>query len=136
MRPTSGESFRVSGMGGGEHGGSHCDALLRPAVMHIIRRQEPKARMMVLGVVPGEEEVAVGSRVLDRAEPLRERRPVLQRLELRFREWVVVGYVRSRVGLGHTQVGESRRRTAGDPVCQGARLALRRHVRGLSTYSG
>src|SRR5437879_13803475 len=34
--------------------------------------------MMVLGVVPREEDVAVGPRVLDRAEALRGRRPVLE----------------------------------------------------------
>jgi len=36
---------------------------------------------MVLGVVPGKEDVAVGAGILDRAEARRECRPVLQRLE-------------------------------------------------------
>jgi hypothetical protein len=45
----------------------------------------------VLGVEPREEDVAVSPRVLDRAEPLGERRPILERLELRLRERVVVG---------------------------------------------
>ena len=34
-------------------------------------RQQPKTAVMVLGVVPGEEDVAVGPDVLDRAEPVR-----------------------------------------------------------------
>src|SRR5712692_5354290 len=58
--------------------------------MHVGGRQQAKTAVMVLGVVPREEDVAVGPGVLDRAEPVRERRSVLQRLELRFGERVVV----------------------------------------------
>jgi hypothetical protein len=46
----SGESFRVSGMGGGEHTGSGCNALLGQIVVHISGRQQAKPRVMVLGV--------------------------------------------------------------------------------------
>jgi hypothetical protein len=67
--------------------------LLGQDVMHVGRRQQAKARMMVLGVVPGEEDVTVTADVLDGAKPFRERRPVVQRLELRFGEWIVVGDV-------------------------------------------
>ena len=68
---------------------------------------------MVLGVVPGEEDVAVGAGVLDRAEARREVRPVLQRLELRLGERVVVGDVRPAVGLGDAQVGQQQRHGLG-----------------------
>jgi hypothetical protein len=50
--------------------------LLDQAVMHVGGRQQAKAGMMVLGVVPGEEDVAVGAGFLDGAEPFRERRPL------------------------------------------------------------
>ena len=58
--------------------------------MHVGGRQQTEADVMVLGVVPGEEDVAVGPGILDRPEPPRERRAVLQRLELGFGERVVV----------------------------------------------
>ena len=80
------ESFRVRRIGRREHGRPRGNALLCQAVMHIGRRQEAESRMMVLGVVPGEEEVAVSPGILDRAEPLREGRPILQRLEIKVRE--------------------------------------------------
>jgi hypothetical protein len=67
--------------------------------MHVVGRQQSKTAVMVLGVVPREKDVAVGPDVLDRAEPLWEGGPVLQRLELRFGEWVVVGDVKTAMGL-------------------------------------
>jgi hypothetical protein len=85
------------------------DPLLGQAVMHVGGRQQPKTAVMVLDVVPGEEDVAVGADVLDRAEPVRERRPVLQRLELRLRERVVVGDVGAAMRLRDPQVGEQER---------------------------
>ena len=74
----------MSGMGGGEHTGSRGNALLGQAVVHISGRQQAEPRVMVLCVVPGEEDVAVRPGVLDRAETCRERWAVLERLELRF----------------------------------------------------
>ena len=106
-----GESFRMRGIGRSEHGRPRGDPLLGPAVMHIGGRQQPKARMVVRGVVPREEDVAVGSRVLDRAEPLGEGRPVLQRLELRFRERVVVGDALGREWVLVTPRSASKRAT-------------------------
>jgi len=64
---------------------------------------------MIFDIVPGEDAVAVGSGVLDRAEPRREGRPVLRRLELGFGERVVVGHVRPAVGLRDPQVGQQER---------------------------
>ena len=69
-------------------------------MMDISGRQKTEAGVMMLGVVPGEEDVAVGPSVLDRAESVGELRPVLQRLELGLRERVVVGHVRPGVRLG------------------------------------
>jgi hypothetical protein len=86
-------------VGRGEHGRPPGNALLGQSVMHVKRCQQSKARMMVLGVVPGEEDVAMRPCVLDRAETLREIRSVLERLELRFRERVVVRDVGTAVGL-------------------------------------
>jgi len=54
-----GEAFRVRGVGRGEHGRPRGNALLGQSVMHVKRCQQSKARMMVLGVAPGEEDVAV-----------------------------------------------------------------------------
>jgi hypothetical protein len=96
----SGESFRVRRVSRGEHGRPHRDALLGQAVMDVGRRQQAEAGMMVFHVVPREEDVAVGPGILDRGEPLGECRAVLERLEVRLREWVVVGDVRSGMGLG------------------------------------
>jgi hypothetical protein len=81
----------------GEHGGALGHALLGQAEVHIVGREQPEAAMVMLGVVPGEEDVPVGPGVWERAKPLRERGPILQRLELRFRERIVVGQVQ----LGH-----------------------------------
>src|SRR5262249_23919417 len=69
---------------------------------------EAEGGVMVLGVGPREEDVAVGAGVLDRAEACRECWAVLQRLELRLRERVVVGDVRPGVSLRHTEVGEEK----------------------------
>ena len=83
-----------------EHNRPRRDAFLGQTLMHVSGRQEPEARMMMLGVVPGEEPVAVRAGILDRAKSLRKHRLVLQRLDcasekgLSFetcgREWVFV----------------------------------------------
>ncbi len=61
MRPAGGEAFRVRGVGRGEHEGSRGHALLGHAVMHVSGREQAEGRVMVLGVVPGEEDVAVSA---------------------------------------------------------------------------
>ena len=93
LRPPAGEAFGVRGVGRGEHGRARRDALVGVAMVHVVGRQQAEAAVPVLGVVPGEERVAVGAGIVDRAEALREVRPVLQGLELRLREGVVVGDV-------------------------------------------
>ena len=103
-----GEALRMRGVRSGEHGRPRGDALLGEAVMHVGGRQQAEPGVMVLGVVPGEKDVAVGPRVLDRTEPLGEGRPLLQRLELRLRERVVVGDVWACMSLGHAEIGEQK----------------------------
>ena len=66
MGRRSGETCRVRRIGRREHGRPRGKALLCKAVVYIGRRQQAEARMMVLGVVPREEEVAVSPGVLDR----------------------------------------------------------------------
>ena len=72
MRPAGGEAFQVGGVGRGEHEGPRGHALLGHVVMHVGGREQAEGRVMVLGVVPGEEDVAVGAGILDRAEARRE----------------------------------------------------------------
>ena len=88
-RAARGKPLGMGGVRRGEHGTALGDALLRQADVHVMGRQQAEAGVVMLGVVPGEEGLAVGPRVLDRAEAVRERRPVLERLELRFRKRVV-----------------------------------------------
>jgi len=59
-------------------------------MMHVVRREEPEPDVVMLGVVPGEEVPAKAARVLDRSEALWEIEPVLQGLELRLGERIVV----------------------------------------------
>jgi hypothetical protein len=56
------------------------------AVVDGSRRHVADARMAMAVVVPGEELLAVGARILDATESLREVGPVLESLELRLEE--------------------------------------------------
>ena len=55
----AGEALGVHAIGRGQHRCPCRHPLLGPPVMHVKRCQQSKARMMVLGVAPGEEDVAV-----------------------------------------------------------------------------
>jgi hypothetical protein len=61
-----------------------------PAVVNVGGGVQAEAAVAVLVVVPGEEVLAVRSCCLDRVEAAGEARPVLEGLELAFRERVVV----------------------------------------------
>src|SRR5207244_11009089 len=78
-------------------------------IMHIVRREQPEPDVMMLVVVPGEEVAAEAAPVFERTETVREAGPVLEGLELRLGEWVVVRDVRPRVALGDAEVGEQQR---------------------------
>jgi hypothetical protein len=67
MRQTRGEAFRMRGVSRSEHGRPRGDALLSQAVMHVGRRQQDEAGMIVFRVVPREEDMVVGPGILDRA---------------------------------------------------------------------
>ena len=58
----------------------------------------------MVAVVPGEEVDAVAAGVLDAADVSGELRPVLEGLELGFRERIVVRNLGPGVGLGDAQV--------------------------------
>ena len=62
--------------------------------------------MMVLVVVPGEEPLTKGARILDGAESVRELGAILQGAKMTLRIWIVVGDVRPRVGLGDAEIGQ------------------------------
>jgi hypothetical protein len=71
LRETGGEALRVRRVCRGQHGGPGRHSMLSQTVMHVVGRQQTEAGVMVLGVVPGAEDVAVPARVLDRADALR-----------------------------------------------------------------
>ena len=58
----------------GEHVGARGQALRGQAEVHVVGREQAKAAVVMGLVVPGEEVLAVGARVLDRAEAIWERR--------------------------------------------------------------
>ena len=76
-----------------------------PRVNHV-RRQHRDATVVVFVVVPVEEALAMGAAGFQRAESIRELRPVLQRFELAFRKRVVVGHTGPTMRLGHAEIGE------------------------------
>jgi len=97
---------------------------VRPAaVVHHLGRQQAEARVVVFGVVPGEEGAAEGACVLDAAEAVGKLRPVLERLELALGEGVVVGDVRAAVRLGDAEV----RQQQGDWSARHRRAAVGVH---------
>ena len=75
----------------------------------------------MLLVVPVEELLAEGAAVLDAAEAIRELRTVLQGPELAFRIRVVIGNIRSAVGLGDAEIGHQKGDRLGrhDPAAVG-----------------
>lgn len=86
------------------------------AVMHIARHEEPEPGVVVLAVVPAEEVTAEGAHVLDRAEAVGEVLAVLNCLELRRRERVVVRDVWSRVRLSGAEVCVEGELASRDPL--------------------
>src|SRR6266511_1141996 len=63
----------------------------------------------MLVVVPGEEAAQMNARLLEALEALRKFGPVLERLELRLRERVVVGYAWPREARRHAEVDQKLR---------------------------
>src|SRR5436853_4722879 len=69
-------------------------------------REQFDAGVAVLFVVPSEEVLAEGSRILDTAKLFREVRPVLQGAKMAFRIRVVVGNIGAAMRFGDAQVGQ------------------------------
>ena len=61
--------------------------------------------MMVL-IIPGEETAAERAGIIDGVEPFGKLGLIFQRLEVGFREWVVIRGVRSAVGFDHAEIGQ------------------------------
>src|SRR5665647_2851151 len=79
------------------------------AVVDVAGGVKANASVTMNLVVPEEETLAVSSGGFDRVEPLGEVRPVLQGLECRLAERVVIGHMRTRMGLGDAEVGQQER---------------------------
>ena len=76
------------------------------AVVEAFGSEQGQPAMMVLAVVPGKEVLAEGARVVQRTEPLGKGRAVLERLELAFRERIVVGDPRPAQAAAFAEVGK------------------------------
>ena len=74
----------------GEDDGALGPSLLGQAEVHVVGREQAQAAVVVLSVIPGEETLAVGPGVLERAEAVREGRLVLGGFEVGLRERVVI----------------------------------------------
>ena len=83
------------------------------AVVNALRGHEADAGVAVCAVVPLEEVLAVGARILDAAEAFGELGTVFERFELGFGVRIVVGDVRPAVGLGNLQIDQQ-----GGPACR------------------
>ncbi len=84
------EAFGMRRPGIGQRALTLFEHRLGSAAMHIGGRQHRDAPMAVLGVVPREERSTVPRGVVDPGEAAREAGVVLQGLELRLRERIVV----------------------------------------------
>ena len=76
------------------------------AVVDHGRRHQPKARVVVLVVVPLEEGLAEAASIFDGTEAIRETRAVFQGTELAFRIRIIIRNMRTAVGLGYAQIGQ------------------------------
>ena len=81
--------------------------------MNLIGCHQADTDVVMVFVVPCEEASAECFGVLDAAEPVRELRLILQRLEMAFRERVIVGDMRSAMRLCYAEVGEQQCRCLG-----------------------
>jgi hypothetical protein len=109
----SDEAFRVSVEGAIEGvlaGGVDCISL---TVMHLIRRHQADASVVMLLIVPVGEAAAERLGILDTAEALWELGLVFHGFEVAFRKRIVVGRMRPAVGFGDAEIGEQERRGLG-----------------------
>jgi hypothetical protein len=78
--------------------------ILRTTVVDGLRREQPDAGVVMLNIIPREKDLAETPAILDAAEPIREVRSVLERLELRLEKGVVIARIRPAVGLSDAQI--------------------------------
>src|SRR5580692_1871238 len=78
------------------------------AIVHLSRRQQSQARMMMSAVVPGEVFLAERFRLFQGGKANRKLRTVFERLERRLRKRIVITDVRTTVRLGDTQLQQQR----------------------------
>ena len=91
------EAPRVRLVGGAQNLGAPLPLGRGQTIVDVVGGHQAQGTVPVLGVVPREEALAENLGVLVRPEPSREVRPVLEGLELRLGEGVVVGDVRAAV---------------------------------------
>ena len=84
---------------GSQYIGPMLNNLLVRTVMDLFRRHQGNTGMTMLFIIPVEKILTKYSRILNRAEPLRELRTILQCFELGFRVRVVIADMRAAVGL-------------------------------------
>ena len=94
LRDTPNETFGVSGPGGFQDALSLREHRRCSVMVGVVRDQHGNAAMAVLGVVPPEERPAEDGGLLDAEEATGEAGVVLERLELRLRERIVIGGLR------------------------------------------
>ncbi len=97
------ESRRVEVVRGTEHLVTIFQNRLPTTVMQAGWRQQPDSCVVMLYVVPFEESPAERQCRFKALEPIREFRSVFQRLELAFRERIVVRYMGPAVRFGHAE---------------------------------
>jgi hypothetical protein len=78
------------------------------AIMDGFGREQSYSRVAMFLVVPGEKLLRKSTGVFDSTEALREIRAVLERLELRFRERIVVTGMRPAMGFSNSQVAKKK----------------------------
>ena len=93
MWDPSNEAFGMTGPGGLKGPPALVQHALGSMVMDIVRGEHRDAAMTMLGVVPREERSAEGDRGGDVVEAPREAGVILQGLELRLGERVVIGHL-------------------------------------------
>lgn len=93
------EGVVESGLAGGVNG-------VGLSVMNLVGRHQADSAVMMVAVVPVEETAAKILGLFDGLEAFGEFRLVFQRLEVGFRERIVVGSVGPAVGFGDAEVGQ------------------------------
>ena len=77
--------------------------------MHLVWRHQSDAQMMMIAIVPVEELTAKSLGVLDAAEPFGKLWLIFHRLEVAFREGIVIGGIGPAVRFGDAEIGEQER---------------------------